>query len=55
MAMGKTHIQSHGSMKFTVSRYTTKAELDETVRALVEITQELRNRSPLYLAMTKEK
>ncbi len=55
MAMGKTHIQSHGSMKFTVSRYTTKAELDETVQALAEITQELRNRSPLYLAMTKEK
>ena len=55
MAMGKTHIQSHGSMKFTVSRYTTKAELDETVQALKEITKELRHRSPLYLAMTKEK
>ena len=55
MAMGKTHIQSHGSMKFTVSRYTTKAELDETVQALTEITKELRKRSPLYLARTKEK
>jgi cysteine desulfurase len=55
MAMGKTHIQSHGSMKFTVSRYTTKTELDETVQALAEITKELRNRSPLYLARTKEK
>jgi len=55
MAMGKTHIQSHGSMKFTVSRYTTKTELDETVQALKEITKELRHRSPLYLAMTKEK
>ena len=55
MAMGKTHIQSHGSMKFTVSRCTTKAELDETVQALAEITQELRNRSPLYVALTKEK
>ena len=55
MAMGKTHLQSHGSMKFTVSRYNTKAELDETVQALKEITIELRKRSPLYQALLKEK
>lgn len=55
MAMGKTHIQSHGSLKFTVCRYNTKAEIDETVQALKTITEELRNRSPLYLAMNKEK
>jgi cysteine desulfurase len=55
MAMGKTHLQSHGSMKFTVSRYNTKAEIDETVQALKEITTELRSRSPLYQALLKEK
>jgi len=54
MAMGKNHVQSHGSMKFTLSRYTTKAELDETVEALAAITEQLRARSPLYQAMTKE-
>lgn len=55
MAMGKNHVQSHGSMKFTISRYTTKAEIDETVAALAQITTELRNRSPLYNATHKEK
>ncbi len=54
MALGKNHVQSHGSMKFTLSRYTTQAELDETVEALAQITEQLRARSPLYQAMTKE-
>lgn len=54
MAMGKNHVQSHGSMKFTLSRYTTKADLDETVQALATITEQLRARSPLYQALTKE-
>ncbi|PKN72433.1 MAG: cysteine desulfurase [Candidatus Cloacimonetes bacterium HGW-Cloacimonetes-3] len=55
MAMGKNHVQSHGSMKFTLSKYTTKAEIDETVAALANITTELRKRSPLYNATHKEK
>ena len=55
MAMGKNHVQSHGSMKFTLSRYTTEAELDETVDTLERITKELRDRSPLYNALHKEK
>jgi len=48
MAMGKKHMQSHGSMKFTLSKYTTKDELDITVDKLKEIVVELRRRSPLY-------
>jgi cysteine desulfurase len=48
MAMGKNHMQSHGSMKFTLSKYTTKDELDITVDKLKEIVVELRRRSPLY-------
>jgi len=55
MAMGKNHVQSHGSMKFTISRYTTKDELDETMEVLSGIVQELRARSPLYNALHKEK
>ena len=51
MAIGKNHVQSHGSMKFTLSRYNTKAEIDETVARLAEITIELRSRSPLYKAL----
>ncbi|MDO9578392.1 MAG: cysteine desulfurase family protein [Candidatus Cloacimonadales bacterium] len=48
MAMGRNHEQSHSSMKFTLSRYNTKEEIDYTVEKLAEIVQELRRRSPLY-------
>lgn len=48
MAIGKNHMQSHGSLKFTVSRYTTKEDIDYVVEKLAEITIELRKRSPLY-------
>jgi cysteine desulfurase len=48
MAIGKNHMQSHGSLKFTVSRYITKADIDYVVDKLAEITIELRKRSPLY-------
>ena len=50
MAIGKNHVQSHGSMKFTLSRYTTREQLDFAVDKLAEITTELRSRSPLYNA-----
>ena len=48
MALGRTHEQSHGSIKFTLSRYNTIEEIDFTVEKLAEIVQELRSRSPLY-------
>jgi cysteine desulfurase len=48
LAIGKNHMQSHGSLKFTVSRYTTREDIDFTVAKLAEITTELRRRSPLY-------
>jgi len=48
LAIGKNHMQSHGSLKFTVSRYTTKEDIDYTVEKLAEIASELRKRSPLY-------
>ncbi len=48
MAMGRNHEQSHSSMKFTLSRYNTKEEIDYAVEKLAEIVKELRYRSPLY-------
>ncbi|MCD4827876.1 MAG: cysteine desulfurase [Candidatus Cloacimonetes bacterium] len=48
IAMGRTHEQSHGSMKFTLSRYNTREEIDLTVEKLAGIVAELRRRSPLY-------
>ena len=48
LAMGKNHVQSHGSIKFTLSRYNTREEVDFVVEKLAGITAELRSRSPLY-------
>jgi cysteine desulfurase len=48
MALGRNHEESHGSLKFTLSRYNTKDEIDYTVVKLKEIVEELRSRSPLY-------
>jgi cysteine desulfurase len=50
MAVGKNHIQSHGSMKFNLSRYNSKSQSDYLVSQLSEITTELRKRSPLFNA-----
>ena len=54
LAMGKNHVQSHGSMKFTISRYITKEQIDFTVAKLKEIAATLRERSPLYKAIKKQ-
>ncbi len=51
LAMGKNHVQSHGSMKFTLSRYITTQQLDLVVEKLAEISTSLRERSPLYNAI----
>lgn len=48
MALGRNHEQSHGSIKFTLSRYNTREEIDLTVEKLKGIVAELRSRSPLY-------
>jgi cysteine desulfurase len=48
MATGRNHVQSHGSMKFTLSKYNTRQEIDFVVEKLAAIVTELRKRSPLY-------
>ncbi|MDD3051861.1 MAG: cysteine desulfurase family protein [Candidatus Cloacimonetes bacterium] len=48
MAMGRNHVQSHGSIKFTLGRFNTKQEIDETVDKLTGIVKTLRERSTLY-------
>lgn len=54
MAMGKNHVQSHGSMKFTISRFNTREQIDFVVDKLAEVSSVLRDRSPLYNAIKKQ-
>jgi len=47
LAMGLTHIQAHGSLRLTLSRFTTREEIDYVVEKLPGVVEELREISPL--------
>jgi cysteine desulfurase len=47
MAMGYSHERSHGSIRFTLSRFNTDKEIDRTVVVCGETVEELRRISPL--------
>ena len=48
LAMGLPHEIAHGSVRLTLSQYTTEEEIDYTINTLETITQRLRAMSPLY-------
>jgi cysteine desulfurase len=48
LAIGLPHEIAHGSMRMTLSEFTTKEELDFTVEAMKEVVSKLRAMSPLY-------
>lgn len=48
MGIGLTHEIAHGSLRLTVGDFTTEADVDQTIEALVEIVDRLRQMSPLY-------
>ncbi|MBW3010612.1 cysteine desulfurase NifS [Candidatus Woesearchaeota archaeon] len=47
LAIGLKHEDAHGAIRFTLSRFTTKDELDYTLRKLKEAVENLRKISPL--------
>jgi len=46
MAIGKTFTQSHGSIKMTLSRMTTKDDIDYTITCFTDAVNKLRKISP---------
>ncbi|MBP2027800.1 cysteine desulfurase [Acetoanaerobium pronyense] len=48
MALGLTHEVAHGSLRLSLSDFTTKEEIDYVVEKLPPIVERLRNMSPLY-------
>ncbi|MEG1523614.1 MAG: cysteine desulfurase NifS [Clostridia bacterium] len=48
LAMGLPHEIAHGSLRMTLSEYTTDQEIDYVLDVLPKIAQRLRNMSPLY-------
>ncbi len=47
LAIGLNHGTAHGSIRFTLSKYTTKEEIDYCVEKLKEIIERLRTLSPI--------
>lgn len=50
LAMGFTHERAHSSIRFSLSKYLTKKDIDLTVKNLKEVISKLRDLSPLYKA-----
>ncbi len=49
MAIGRNHEQAHGSLRITLSKYTTKKEADYAIQKIREVVQSLRALSPLKI------
>jgi cysteine desulfurase len=47
LALGLTPEQAHGSLRLSLSRYTTKQEIDYTIKSLISEVKKLRRISPL--------
>lgn len=47
MAMGFTHELAHGSVRYSLSKFNTKEEIDYTIEATAEVVESLRKISPL--------
>jgi len=47
-AMGVGDDLAHSSIRFGLGRFTTEAEVDYTVRLVIEKVKKLRDMSPLY-------
>jgi cysteine desulfurase len=53
-ALGGDEERAHSSIRFGLGRWTTEAEIDETVETLVKTVQQLRAISPLYEKQRKD-
>jgi cysteine desulfurase len=47
LAIGCSHEQAHGSLRFTIGKWTTEQEIDRVLEVLPPIVQKLRAMSPL--------
>ena len=50
LALGLSHEMAHGSLRFSLGRFTEEADIDRVLEALVPIVERLRRMSPLYRA-----
>ncbi len=48
LALGLSHELAHGSLRFTLGRYTEKEDIDNVLEVLPRIVEKLRSMSPLW-------
>ena len=48
LAIGRIHDVAHGSLRLSLSEYTTEEEVDHIIRVVPEVVQHLRNMSPVW-------
>ena len=48
LAIGRIHDVAHGSLRLSLSEYTTKEEIDHIIKVVPEVVQHLRNMSPVW-------
>jgi cysteine desulfurase len=53
LAIGLPHEIAHGSLRLTLSRYTTKEEIEKTIEVVPQIVEKLRKMSPVWDELEK--
>ncbi len=53
LAIGLIHEVAHGSLRLTLSKYTTEEEIDATIKAVPEVVEVLRKMSPVWDELEK--
>ena len=53
LAIGLPHEIAHGSLRLTLSKYTTEDEIDKTIKAVEEVVSYLRKMSPVWDKLEK--
>ena len=53
LAIGRPHEVAHGSLRLTLSKYTTESEIDYVIKKVPEVVTYLRNMSPVWDQLKK--
>lgn len=53
LAIGRPHEIAHGSLRLTLSKYTTEEEIDKVIEIVPKVVDRLRKMSPVWHALTK--
>ena len=53
LAIGRPHEVAHGSLRLTLSKYTTQEEIEKVLQVVPKIVEQLRNMSPVWDQLKK--